>query len=197
MNHKFAYVAILLTIGSGTAIAQTDKSALVNEHGILPTFKAGLRVAPSERNPYAKRIVEEEEQVDAESEAAQILKLLSTLRIHGFSRDEKGNVKTVLCGDLRFTEGAAVPQLLPEQNDRLIVSRVTNHEVELSWRTENGRKSGDGRKLIIPFNLEPKIQINLPGRADNESPVRAWIVKDGAPSKDNSKPKKNLLPTSG
>ncbi len=166
-------------------------SMSASEIGILPSSRRGIRVDVSERNPYAKRVLEEAKPEDSKSEAAQIIQILEGLRIRGLSRDEHGNVKTVLYGDLRLTEGAKVPQLLPGQNDELVVARVSNEDVELAWTVEAGNRVSDGRKILIPIELEPRIQIVLPGQFKEDKAKekrKAWMaVKEGEEGKDSGR----------
>ncbi len=167
-----------LSGASQEAPAEAGERKLTSEIGILPTSRKGVKVDPVERNPYAARVAEQKVATDLKSEASQIMQILEGLKVRGFSRDFNGNVRTVLYGDLRFSEGSSVPQLLPNQNDKLYVSRVTNEEVELAWLSEAGNKVEDGRKILIAINMEPLVQIVLPGQSalgKSGERKRAWI----------------------
>tara|TARA_R110002096_G_scaffold114770_4_gene248794 strand:+ start:6566 stop:7159 length:594 start_codon:yes stop_codon:yes gene_type:complete len=178
---------VLPVLGDDTPVGGSDG---VQEIGILPSSKRGTRVDVAERNPYAARTVEKLGPEDATSEASQIIQILEGLRVRGLSRDRNGNVRTVLYGDLRLTEGAMVPQLLPDQNDELIVSSLTNEEVELAWLSEGGNREADGRKILIAIELEPKVQIVLPGQVDvNGEPKKAWIGLKAEGEEDEAKAK--------
>lgn len=178
---KLVYLSLLISLVSLHSVVgddALDESATgdFKEIGILPSSKRGSRIDVAERNPYAARTVEKTKGEDATSEASQIIKILEGLRIRGLSRDRSGNVRTVLYGDLRLTQGAMLPQLLPNQNDELIVSSVTNEEIELAWLNEAGNRVTDGRKLLIAIELEPKVQIVLPGQVEATGErKKAWI----------------------
>lgn len=146
--------------------------------GILPDFKRGEKLPLDERNPYANRVMEKEKPAESGSEAAKIIKLLEKLQVRGVTRDAKGNVRTVLLGDLALTEGRELPQLLVSQVDQIYVSKVTNKEVELTWRTDAGKPTAEGRHVSLPLDERPKVEIVLPGQPDvkDEAKLRAMLV---------------------
>lgn len=178
---KLSYLLSFISLVSLHSVVADDapnetESSDVLEIGILPSSKRGSRIDVAERNPYAARTVEKTRGEDATSEASQIIRILEGLRIRGLSRDRNGNIRTVLYGDLRLTQGTMLPQLLPNQNDELIVSSVTNEEIELAWLNEAGNREADGRKLLIAIELEPKVQIVLPGQVEvTGERKKAWI----------------------
>lgn len=159
--------------------ASSSEAKDISPIGILPGYKRGTHVDIQERNPFAQRVEKKEVLVDAEGEAAQIIRILEGLRLLGVSRDPAGNVKTVLYGDLRLTEGNEVPQLLPDQNDRLVVSKISNKEVEISWVTEAGNRVEDGRKLLIGIDMTPTIEFILPGQESGNTALWSPRKKEG------------------
>lgn len=146
--------------------------------GILPEFKRGVKLPLEERNPYANRVVEKEKPAESGSEAAKILKILEKLQVRGIVRDLDGKVRTVLLGDLALTEGRNVPQLLVSQVDQIFVSKVTNKEIEITWRTDAGKVTTDGRHVVLKLDDRPKVEIVLPGQVDvkDEAKLRAMLV---------------------
>lgn len=146
--------------------------------GILPGFKQGERVPVDERNPYADRLQQKEKVAESGSEASKIIQVLESLQVRGVVRDGTKKVTAVLLGDLPLVEGRDLPQLLPSQLDRLYVSKLTETEVEITWRTESGRPVQDGRRLPLILDDRPKVEVVLPGQPDVEEKAkqRALLV---------------------
>lgn len=163
----------------------TAEAALVKPLGLMPQSKRGLIVPEDERNPYANRVVVKEKPVESGSEAAKIVKQLEKLHIRGIVRDGNGNVKTVLLGDLPLTEGRDLPQLLPSQMDKVFVSKMSNKEVEITWRTDAGKVTTDPRRWMLKVDERPKVEVILPGQPDvkDEAKLRALLV--GKPESDD------------
>lgn len=147
-----------------SGVAEPD----ANQLGFLPGLKAGVAVDASERNPYSKR---EKKNADAskteDTEAARIRERLQSLRVLGTSAGEKG--RRVLFGDLVLMQGHELPVLIPGQSDRLICTRVTEKEVEISWLTESGEQVMDGRRLLITIDQEVIVRYILPGQPNSDS----------------------------
>lgn len=152
--------------------------AQITAIGILPGFKRGESVPEDERNPYANRVLKKEKPAENGSEAAKIIQVLESLRMRGQVRDESGKVKTVLLGDLALAEGRILPQLLPAQVDEIYVSKVTNEEVEIAWRTDSGKVVPDGRRVALKLDGRPKVEVILPGQPDvgEKEKLRALLV---------------------
>ncbi len=164
---------------SATGAFADTPAAGVTSSGILPDFKQAVRVEVDDRNPYKDRVEEVKNVVDAESEAARIIRILENLSVRGISRNPSGEVRRVLFGDIALALGADLPQLLEGQTDEIFVSRVSDREVELTWRAEAGKKIEDGRRHIIEIDLDPKVEVVLPGQIE-ESPEdreRAYLVR--------------------
>jgi hypothetical protein len=152
--------------------------SLVSSIGILPGFKRGEILPEDERNPYANREVKKEKPAESGSEAAKIIKVLEKLQFRGIVRDATGKVKTMLLGDIAFTENRDLPQLLPSQVDQIYISKLTNREVEITWRTDAGKRVADGRRLVLKLDDRPKVEVVLPGQPDvkNDAKQRALLV---------------------
>lgn len=131
-----------------------------------------------EPNPYLTREVQKEKPADSGSEAAKIIKVIEKLQLRGIVRDGAGKVKTMLLGDIPFTENHNLPQLLPAQVDQIYVSKLTNREVEVTWRTDAGKMIPDGRRLVLKLDDRPKVEVVLPGQPDvkEDAKQRALLV---------------------
>ena len=136
--------------------------------GFLPGFKSGVSVDANERNPYAER--EKKNNLateDEDSEAARIREKLQGLRVRGTGTGPRG--RRVLFGDLVLMQGKELPPLIPGQMDRLICTRVTENEVEISWLTESGDQVADGRRLLITIDQEVIVRYYLPGQLNSDT----------------------------
>lgn len=128
-----------------------------------PADKRPLALKENERNPYEKRSAAEEDfdEADADSEEAKLREILTQLRVGGSSRGPNG--LKILFGDMNLEEGMFVPQLLPNQNDLLKVTEVTEEAVTLSWvDAETGVMTG--RTMQLTYDLTPTIAYGLPGQ---------------------------------
>lgn len=160
LRHLVLGAAVVL---SGQLALAVDEEAETNfDLGILPSQKKGVEVDREERNPFANRVVKKVAVEDTETEAAHIRRVLSNLEVVGVSKGPRGT--RVLLGDLLLMEGKELPPVVTGQSDRVVVSAVSETEVELTWIVESGKKVDDGRQLIVPFNLEPKVEVVLPGQ---------------------------------
>lgn len=170
MKLKFKRVSDIRHLVLGAAVVLSGQLALaVDEEteatfdlGILPSQKQGVEVDREERNPFANRVVKKVTIEDTETEAAHIRRVLSNLEVVGVSKGPRGT--RVLLGDLLLMEGKELPPVVTGQSDRVVVSAVSETEVELTWIVESGKAVEDGRQLIVPFNLEPKVEVVLPGQ---------------------------------
>ena len=115
-------------------------------------------VTDADRNPFVSRLVKKATVVeDRDAQETKIRSVLSTMEVKGTSKGKNGVI--VLMGPLVLEEGAEVPQLIENQTQKLIVTKVKSTEVELTWVDEPGvRRAEEGpRKFIKSFNLKPKV----------------------------------------
>jgi hypothetical protein len=132
--------------------------------GILPAFKRGQVVDIGERNPFGTVVEEVPETVATGAEAAKLSAILESLPVSGVSKDAQGRVRAVLLGDLRLEAGALVPQMVEGQTDELIVELLSETEIVIAWRSEAGRKVAQPRLLRRKIDLDPRVQVLLPGQ---------------------------------
>jgi len=180
--------------GPGAHSAPSHSSPI----GILPAFKHGVEVDPEERNPFGALAEAKAETISTGAEAAKITAILETLPVSGLSRSQSGEVRCVLLGDLRLEAGAVVPQLVEGQTDELFVQSISADEVVIVWRLEAGHTPAQARILRRKIDVEPKVEMILPGQLRStdatQSALRKSVVvirgKSGAvPS--------SIVPTSG
>jgi hypothetical protein len=91
-----------------------------------------------------------------------------------------------------------VPQLVEGQTDQLVVQSLTATEIVIAWRMEAGRKVSEPRLLRRKIDLEPKVQVMLPGqigmtKGPGASQRKAVMIAPGR--KDSTPP--GILPTAG
>ncbi len=152
-------LSALLSLCALSSKAQETALAI----GILPEQKSPIIIPESERNPFAVRA---EKQVqayyDKESEESRIRRIFANLAVNGVSEGDNGSVK-VLVGDLILEKGKLVPKLLKGQTELIIVSDVSEVQAELAWLDKRTSRY-DGRKLILPINMEPSVEFVLKGQ---------------------------------
>lgn len=152
----------LLAVTALSALpARAQQSAL--SIGILPEQKSPIIIPESERNPFAVRAEQQvQEYYDKESEESRIRRIFANLDVNGVSEGNNGSIK-VLVGDLILEKGKLVPKLLQGQTELIIVSDVSEAQAELAWLDKRSSRY-DGRKLIIPINMEPSVEFVLKGQ---------------------------------
>lgn len=140
--------------------------------GVLPEMKVPTLISESERNPFANRTDKTAVAVyDKESEESQIRRIFAKLQVNGVSQAPNG-FQRVLLGDMILEKGQKVPQLISAQSETLIVSDITNDQVEVSWVDEASSRL-DGRKLLIPISLDPSVEFVLKGQIGGDQKRRA------------------------
>ncbi len=150
--------------------------------GILPEQKTPTLISESERNPFGTRTKKEDVAVyDKESEESQIRRIFTQLQVNGMSEARNG-FQRVLLGDMILEKGKKVPPLIDRQSETLIVSDITDEQVELSWVDEATMRL-DGRKLLIPIALDPTVEFVLKGQPGGDEKRRAVKIfkDDGEP----------------
>jgi len=152
---------MLMSLGALGAAEQGEQPG--GGIGILPDQKRGLEVDPQERNPFGVVVVEKKEAL-TRGEAGKLTEILRGLPFSGLSRNGQGEVRSVLLGDLRLVEGEIVPQLVEGQTDELMVQSVSEDEVVVVWSKEAGRQVAEARKLNLPLDGGPKVEVRLPGQ---------------------------------
>lgn len=140
--------------------------------GMRPTEKRPLILKENERNPYAKRSVEQVEAAEeqANSEELRIREKLGNLKVTGRSRGPKG--LRVLMGDIILEEGRDLPQLLEDQSELIRVIELSEDTIVLGWLDSN---SGEptGKTAQVAYDLSPSVGYALQGqdRAKGEDAV--------------------------
>jgi len=131
---------------------------------LVPSQRRGARVLGDERNPFADRVpdlkpLEGEESGKTEDDRIRII--FSELTVSGVSRGPGG--LRVLMGDLILEKGYEVPPLLENQASRIMVTGVSENEVELSWLDpESGEVTP--KKLLVAYDLTPSVSFVLQGQ---------------------------------
>ncbi len=183
---KWAMPLALAWTSGGMVIGADAPSTI----GILPEQKTPTLISESERNPFGNRAKKEEVAVyDKESEESQIRRIFTKLQVNGMSEARNG-FQRVLVGDMILEKGKKVPQLIAGQSETLIVSDITDEQIELSWVDEATMRL-DGRKLLIPIALDPTVEFVLKGQPAGDEKRRAVKV-----FKDDSEPRRGFAATS-
>jgi len=184
--------------GESTAEAEVEVTrASIN---FLPGQRRAFAVRADERNPFADRVPEmkpREVENEGETEDDRLRVIFSELNVSGISRGPRG--LRVLMGDLILEKGRAVPPLLENQTARLMVTDVSENELEVNWLN---RETGEvtQKKLLIAYDLSPTVGFVLQGQgAGGEGgarKVRFGKIRRGAagePDFVNTEPVKEPL----
>lgn len=142
--------------------------------GMRPSEKRPLMLKENERNPYAKRSVEEVEAAEeqANSEELRIREKLGTLKVTGSSQGRNG--LRVLMGDIILEEGRDLPQLLEDQSELIRVMELTEDIIVLGWLDSNTGQP-TGKTAQVAYDLSPSVGYALQGqnRGNGEESVAA------------------------
>ena len=167
MTKKLLIMAGVCLIG-GQAFSQDGVVESVGKRSIdmRPNEKRSLTLKSSERNPYAKRAIQEGEDDEAEqsTEELSIRKKLRALSVTGASRSANG--LRLLMGDIQIERGIELPQLLKSQTQNLKVIDVAEKKIVLGWvDLETGQLTGKTMKII--YDLTPTVRYVLQGQVGN------------------------------
>lgn len=148
--------------------AESESEDSKGKHSIemRPTDKRSLALKDSERNPYAKRSVQDEidETAEQNSEEIAIRKKLSELSVAGSSHGRQG--LRLLLGDILIQRGIVIPPLLANQTHHLKVIDLTSNKIILGWLDiETGALTG--KTLQINYDLAPTVQYVLQGQGSS------------------------------
>jgi len=131
--------------------------------GMRPDEKRPLNLKASERNPYAKRSVKEEETSEngVNEEEQQIRARLSSLSVSGRSQGPNG--LRVLLGDIILEQGRILPQLLEEQSENLKVIEINEDALILGWLDIESNEP-TGKTMQVAYDLTPMVTYALHGQ---------------------------------
>lgn len=148
-----------------------------------PGDKRPLLLKDNERNPYAKRSLEETQSAPEESnsEELRIRQRLGELRVTGRSQGPNG--LRVLLGDIILEEGRVLPQLLPNQSESLRVVEISEDTVVLGWLDLETHEL-TGKTMQVAYDLTPSVGYALHGQprdelADGAAPPRMGVLRVG------------------
>ncbi len=138
-----------------------------------PSEKRPLLLKENERNPYARRSAQRENQMERSenAEELQIREQLSNLEVTGSSYGQNG--LRLLLGDIIIEKGLIVPQLIPSQTEHLQVIRVTKENILLGWLDIESYEL-TGKTVQISYDLGPSVSYALHGQGeiDEDGPAR-------------------------
>ncbi len=150
------YVASILLL---LAVALSPLPGAPAGIGLLPEDKTPVVVVEDERNPFGKRSakVATKVQEEVESEESKIRAVVGRLSLGGMTHGY-GVVK-VLVGSFTVAEGGMLPDVIPDQTEKVKVLSVSADKVELGFVDKDG--SAETRKITLGFDLKPTVRFNL------------------------------------
>ncbi len=130
---------------------------------LRPDQKRPLGLTANDRNPYAKRTLEEEttNENGENAEELQIRTRLNSLSITGQSQGPNG--LRILLGDIILEQGRILPQLLVDQSENLQVIEISEDTVVLGW-LDIETNSPTGKTMQVPYDLTPQVTYALHGQ---------------------------------
>lgn len=153
-----------------------------SEIGFLPEEKVGVTVPPTERNPFGKRLVKAPDAVVEEkgTEEAQIRDIISKLTCGGVIRG--GGKTKALLGSFQVEEGTILPQILPEQKEKLKVVAINKDRVELVFVESDGKP--ENRKITVPYDLGANVHFKLEGasKSPKKDAGMGGVIKKNEPA---------------
>jgi len=171
-----AFSAILAFMMPLSLLAGPAKSV-----GMLPGDKVAITVEETERNPFSQRIVQAAEAPkDTGAEESQLRTVVENLDLKGVTKS--GGRMKVLLGSYALEEGKLMPQLIPDQTEKLRVIALTDKKVELGFVEKDG--SAQARKIVLHLDFTPSVRYKVgPGAtASSTAPSLGGVYKKDAPA---------------
>jgi hypothetical protein len=143
--------------------ADDDASPDVAAIGMLPNQRTAQRLGANERNPFAFKPKEPAKVAveETETQESKIRALFKLMNVSGVRRGTDGKL-VALVGDLILREGEEVKQVLPEQTESLMVSRIEPKKIELTF-VEN-KDSTQPRTIVLPIVGQTRVAERLSGQ---------------------------------
>ena len=143
-------------------------SGIVSEEvaalGMLPSQRQGIRINPQERNPFASETRETTKSPDTpenESQESKIRALFRQLHVSGIRHRHHGQ-SLALVNDLILREGEEIDPVLPDQTERLVVSKIESSQIELIFIET--KESTQPRTIILPVRHQVHVTQKLPAQ---------------------------------
>lgn len=132
--------------------------------GMLPSQRQGIRINPQERNPFASETRETTKSPDTpenESQESKIRALFRQLHVSGIRHRHHGR-SLALVNDLILREGEEIDPVLPDQTERLVVSKIESSQIELNFIET--KESTQPRTIILPVRHQVHVTQKLPAQ---------------------------------
>ena len=132
--------------------------------GMLPSQRQGIRINPQERNPFASETRETTKSPDTpenESQESKIRALFRQLHVSGIRHRHHGQ-SLALVNDLILREGEEIDPVLPDQTERLVVSKIESSQIELNFIET--KESTQPRTIILPVRHQVHVTQKLPAQ---------------------------------
>jgi len=176
--------ACALAVGASQSPAQEGVD--VEEIGILPQDKKAIEVSPDESNPFA--IVQavkpdEDSFVDSTLEEQKIRTFFSDITIQGITRSQYGY--KVLMGGMILEVGDMVPPVVPNQTERLQVTKIDEESIEVSWVEDEDKNARSPQTRILRKDLNvvrPGVKTMTPGSSAGSED--GFVRKMGDPQEE-------------
>jgi hypothetical protein len=161
--------SLMLAAGQQSLLSPEDQKAAdlrlpdLDRSALEPEAREPIEVNEDERNPFglvgAPDAVEGPARPLIETEEQKLRRILSTMRVSGFSGGE-GSYR-VLLGSLALREGEMLPRLFADQAEVLRVVAITEREVTLAFVED--QMDRPARTIGLGIDLKPQVQSLMTG----------------------------------
>ncbi len=197
MKFKILFAALIPALGLATTLRGDDKDlSEASKVGILPHQKKTLSVPPDERNPFSVPVSDNNSPiVDSSTEEAQLRSIMRRMRLVGVTPGNQG--LKVLMGGMILEQGHFLPDLLPGQTNRLLVSKISRKEIEITVVDEDGAEQQE--KIRKEFDIDKDVNGIYPGGEGKSSlhPLDLVRLKDRTKMRHEQKAENNNTFISG
>jgi len=128
----------------------------------LPSARQSVIIEAGERNPFGIRQMTTTTDfgiVQGETEESRLRSEIIRFSVSGATVSADGTSSLVF-GPMAISEGSELPQLLPSQFERIVVTKISEDEVIFGFLERDG--TSNRRSFSVQYNLTPKIRFALP-----------------------------------
>jgi len=172
-----------MLLAAGAAAAQDDtvpadgqdeSKERVQYTLILPDEKNPEVIKADENNPF--EAVADKNVKEGDTEENRVRDILLSMPAKGGGSGPNG--MRVMLGSLRLEAGQTVPNVLPDQQVKLLVKSITPTQIEMVW-VEKKPTGLPPKPFVINVDVSPRIRYRMPSGADGGSSGVGTIRMEG------------------
>jgi len=151
----------LMLLMAATAQAQDEPAAEAEERVqytlILPDEKTPETIKADENNPF--EAVADEKMKEGDTEENRVRDILLSMPAKGGGNGPSG--MRVMLGSMRLEAGQMVPDVLPDQQVKLMVKSITPKQIEMVW-VEKKPTGLPPKPFVLDVDVSPRIRYMMP-----------------------------------